>query len=90
LKYPDPLSSSVDHRIPMMRFASLPDDEQKRIACNPAGLQPCHLVCNQARGGSQRGNVKKRKPTRGQSRVWFADHETITETPDGRRTSRVW
>ncbi|MBB5167129.1 HNH endonuclease [Mycobacterium sp. AZCC_0083] len=62
LKYPDPLSATVDHIIPVSQLAW--DDP---LTYADSNLVPCHLVCNQRRGSK----VKKRR-THPQSRDWRA------------------
>lgn len=60
LKYPDPLSATVDHIIPVSQLAW--DDPLTYAVEN---LVPCHLVCNQ-----RRGSKTKKKQTHPQSRNW--------------------
>lgn len=62
LKWPDPHSPTVDHIIPVNELKW--DDPLNWDVNN---LVPCHLVCNQRRGG------KKKKPeSHPRSRDWFS------------------
>ncbi|NGX08728.1 HNH endonuclease [Mycobacteroides franklinii] len=60
LKWPDPKSATVDHIIPVKDLAW--DDP---LCYDVSNLVPCHLVCNQRRGGKAKTKVKH--PT---SRNW--------------------
>ena len=66
LRYPHPLSSSVDHTRPMAQFAELNAESQKHIALDVRGLVACHLRCNQ-----QKSDRVAPKPRRAQSRDWY-------------------
>lgn len=46
LKYPHPLSPSVDHVIPAQTFDHLPDAEREIAMYDISNLKPCHKVCN--------------------------------------------
>lgn len=62
LKWPDPMSPTVDHIIPVNQLEW--DDP---LTYDVNNLVPCHLVCNQRRGS------KKKKPSvHPTSRDWFA------------------
>lgn len=62
LKWPDPMSPTVDHIIPVNQLEW--DDP---LTYDVTNLVPCHLVCNQRRGA-------KAKPaaTHPNSRDWFS------------------
>ncbi len=70
LKFPDPMSATVDHIIPVAKGGH-PSD--------PANLQIAHLICNQVKGAKitieQNGNLMKESNIIGnrdlpQSRDW--------------------
>jgi len=62
LKWPDPLSPTVDHIIPVNQL-----EWNDPLNYDVNNLVPCHLVCNQRRG------AKKKKPQQHpQSRDWFS------------------
>ena len=52
LKYPDPLSPSVDHVIPAKRFDHLPDAERKAAMLDMSNLKPVHKICNDRKSDS--------------------------------------
>ena len=51
LKYPHPLSPSVDHVIPASTFDHLPDAARAIAMYDEANLKPCHKVCNDEKSG---------------------------------------
>ena len=61
LRWPDPMSPTVDHIIPVNQLEW--DDPLNYDVDN---LVPCHLVCNQRRGGK-----KKKASAHPNSRNWL-------------------
>jgi hypothetical protein len=61
LRWPDPMSPTVDHIIPVNQLEW--DDPLNYDVDN---LVPCHLVCNQRRGGK-----KKKVSTHPNSQNWL-------------------
>lgn len=49
LKYPHPLSPSVDHIIPIWTYRHLSDDELYEVFYDLKNLAPCHFGCNGAK-----------------------------------------
>jgi 5-methylcytosine-specific restriction endonuclease McrA len=78
-----PWSSSVDHRIPLARFAHDPE-MQWRMGLDEANCRATHLRCNQRRGAA----LGAKRTTRGRSRDWFGNGGAGYGAT--RRTSRKW
>lgn len=53
LKYPHPLSPSVDHIIPASNFDHLPDAQRAIAMYDLNNLAPCHKVCNDTKAGDE-------------------------------------
>lgn len=61
LKWPDPMSASVDHEIPVSRL----EWDDPRLY-DVQYLHPAHLICNQ-----KRSDLRRKKVEHPQSRKWL-------------------
>ena len=70
LKYPHPLSYSLDHVIPASSFDHLPDTERLAAMLDESNLKPTHKVCNDEKSGglAPAGSLEPLQPNPG--RTW--------------------
>lgn len=67
IKYPHPMSKSVDHVIPISRMRGMSPAEQRALALDPANLRPAHLRHNISRGN----RMAAMRPSVMPSRNWY-------------------
>ena len=65
VKYPHPLSPSVDHVIPAVTFDHLPDAERAIAMYDKSNLKPVHKICNDEKSSGAVSNTTL-KPNPGQ------------------------